>query len=316
MSKRLATSIFALTLTLTLGSRSAGLSHAGSQSGASAGWHASPQGQGPSEDEIRARTKILLANQHNDDEALDLYERVERHVDRTGGENPRTLDDKTYRVVPTGGGTQKVLIRDEGKPIDPVEYSRQLKTLEDVLQTMADPNDPKAKAAYAKYDKRKAERVQFVDAASEAYRRQWLRREIWNGRDCDVFELDPNPNFQPRSMFQAALIHVKATIWVDRETNHLAKGEASVISDVSFGGGIIGKLYRGSHVSMEQAEVAPGIWLPTRYQYDFSGRKFLFSFDQHQLIEITHYRRVGAPKEALQIVQSEVTNGKTFDEDP
>ena len=36
---------------------------------------------------------------------------------------------------------------------------------------------------------------------------------------------------------------------------------------------------------MEQQEVAPGIWLPTRYQYDFTARKFLFTFEQHQYVE-------------------------------
>ena len=46
----------------------------------------------------------MIANQHNDDEALDDYERVEHHSDRTGGANPRILEDKVYRVVPTGTG--------------------------------------------------------------------------------------------------------------------------------------------------------------------------------------------------------------------
>src|SRR5580700_11225262 len=46
--------------------------------------------QAPSDEEIRARTKTLLANQHADDEALELYDRVERHTLRTGGANPRT----------------------------------------------------------------------------------------------------------------------------------------------------------------------------------------------------------------------------------
>jgi len=297
-------------------SGSAGTSRPTVQPGSPTASQANPQAQPPSEDEIRIRAQKLLANQHSDDEMLDVYERVERHVERTGGANPRTLEDKTYRVVPTGGGTEKILLRDEGRPADPAEYSRQLKALEDLLQTMADPDDPKAKAAYAKYDKRKTEHAQFVDAASEAYGRKWLAREIRNGRDCDVFELDPTPNYQPHSMFQAALTHITAKIWVDRGTDQLVRGEARVISDVSFGGGILGKLYRGSFVSMDQAEVAPGIWLPTRYQYDYAGRKFLFSFDEHQLIEVSHYRRVGPPKEALQVVQSEVTSGKTFSEDP
>ncbi|HXA75950.1 MAG TPA: hypothetical protein VNV41_02355 [Candidatus Acidoferrales bacterium] len=272
--------------------------------------------QSLTEDELRVRTQKLLANQHSDDRALELYDRVERHIDRSGGANPRTIDDKTYRVVPTGMGNTKILLREEGKPTDAPAYAQQLQTLEDVLQTMANPDDPKAKAAYAKFQKRMHERAQFVDAASEAYTAQWVARESWNGHECDVIALDPNPQFQPHSMFQDAFAHTTAKLWVDHQAIQIVHGEAHVTSDISFGGGILGKLYRGSLVSMDQAEIAPGIWLPTHYQYDFAGRKFLFSFDQHQVIDVTRYRRIGPPKQALEIVQGELSSGKTFSEDP
>lgn len=291
---------------------SAASSQAGAQSSPPSGTSAQPL----TDEELRVRTQKLLANQHSDDEALELYDRVERHIDRSGGANPRTIDDKTYRVVPTGMGNTKILLHEEGKSTDASAYARQLQTLEDVLQTMANPDDPKGKAAYAKFQKRMHERAQLVDAASEAYTAKWVAREPWNGHDCDVIALDPNPKFQPHSMFQDAFAHTTAKLWVDRQAVQIVHGEAHVTSDISFGGGILGKLYRGSLVSMDQAEIAPGIWLPTHYQYDFAGRKFLFSFDQHQVIDATRYRRIGPPREALQIVQGELSSGKTFSEDP
>src|SRR5271170_1084160 len=53
------------------------------------------QWQPPSQDEIRARTKNLIANQHADDLAEDRFERIERHVEHSAGPNSRVLDDKT-----------------------------------------------------------------------------------------------------------------------------------------------------------------------------------------------------------------------------
>ena len=263
----------------------------------------------------RAR-KSLLANQHAGDEALELYERVERHIDRTSGANPRTLDEKIYRIVPTGVGNQKLLLHEDGKPTDPAAYLRQLQVLEEELKTMANPDDPRAKAANTKFQKRMHDRAVFVDAAKDAYLVKWTGRENRNGRDCDVFSLDPSPKFQPRSMFQEIFAHTTAKLWVDHAANQIVHAEARVTSDVGFGAGVLGKLYRGSVVGLDQIEVAPGVWLPARYQYDYAGRKFLFSFDQHQVIEVSRYRRIGAPKEALAIVQSELSSGKTFSEDP
>src|ERR1700683_1552134 len=76
-----------------------------------AGSNGNAQVQPPSDAEIHARALKVIANQHRDDEALDQFERVERVSDRASGQNPRTLEDKTYRIVPTGSGTYKILLK-------------------------------------------------------------------------------------------------------------------------------------------------------------------------------------------------------------
>jgi len=287
-----------------------------SQAGVPASPPAASQAHAPSTDEIRARAKKLIENQHKNDQALDGYERVERHEDFTNGPNPQTIEDKLFRVVPDGGGTLKILLKDKGAPTDPADYRRQLQLWEDILQRMTQPDDSKAKAAREKYEKRQHERAEFLDAMNDAYVVKWVGQENHGGHKCDVFELTPSPDFHPRSMFQSALVHVTAKIWVDHDADELVRGEAHILSDISFGGGLLGKLYRGGFVSMEQAEVAPGVWLPTRTEYDFTGRRFLFPFAEHQVIEAGHYRRLGSLQQALVVVQNELSSGKTFSEDP
>jgi hypothetical protein len=289
---------------------------AGPQAAASTKTPASSQAHAPSADEIRARAKKLIENQHKNDRVLDEYERVERHQDFTNGPDPQTIEDKLFRVVPDGGGTLKILLKDKGAPADPADYRRQLQLWEDILQRMTQPDDSKAKAAREKYQKRQRERAEFLDAMNDAYIVKWVGRENHGGHNCDVFELTPNPDFHPHTMFQSALAHVTAKIWVDHDADELVRGEAHILSDVSFGGGLLGKLYRGGFVSMEQAEVAPGVWLPTRTEYEFTGRKFLFPFAEHQVVESSHYRRLGSLQDALVVVQNELAIGKTFSEDP
>jgi hypothetical protein len=128
--------------------------------------------------------------------------------------------------------------------------------------------------------------------------------------------VDPNPDFHPHSIAQDVLTRVAAKIWVDHATDQLVRGEARVIRDLSFGGGILGKLYRGGVFSLDQAEVTPGIWLPIRYQYDFTARKFLFTFEQHQYIEVRDYHRDGSPHQCLTLVQNELATGKSSYGDP
>jgi hypothetical protein len=275
-----------------------------------------PSQQPPSDTELNQRADKLIANQHQNDYSLDQYERIERQVSQTAGMSPRILEDRTFRIVPNGTGTMKILLSERGKAVDPNDYRKQLQLWEQTLEIALKPGDSRAKAAYAKYEKKKKDRSDLIDGTKEGFVHRWVGRESVNGHLCDILQLEPNPEFRPHTLLQEAMSHVTAKIWVDHDQNQLVRGEAHVIKDLSFGGGILGKLYRGGVFSLEQAEVAPGVWLPTRYQYDFTARKFLFTFEEHQFIEAFRYKRVGSAKEALAVVQSELASGKSFAADP
>ena len=270
----------------------------------------------PSDAEIHDRAQKLIENQHQDDAAIEQYERIEHQVDRTAGANPRVLEEKLYRVVPTGTGTMKIVLKENDKRTDPVIYRQQLQTWRELLELALKPDDSRAKLAYSKWQKKKTDRAELVDATQAAFLTKWTGQETVNGRLCDILELSPNPSFHPHTIFQDAMTHITAKIWVDHEKNQLARAEAHVMRDMAFGGGILGKLYRGGVFSFEQAEFSPGVWLPVRYQYDFMGRKFLFTFEQHQYIEASQYHRIGPPKEALAQVNSEIASGKIVNGDP
>jgi hypothetical protein len=274
------------------------------------GSQAQTAGTPPTASEIEARAEKLVANQHHNDTALEEYERIEHQVSRTGGDSPRVLEDRTFRVVPTGSGTMKLLLKTDGKAVDPADYRKQLQAWADVLALMLKTEDPRTKIAYAKWQKKRQDRADLVDSSRLAFSVTWIGRENRNGRECEVLDLQPNGSFHPHNIFQEAITHVVAKIWVDRDSNQMVRAEARLLKDVSFGGGILGKLYRGGVFSLEQAEVSPGLWLPSRYQYDFTARKFLFTFEEHQYIEASQYHRDGPPKQALGIAQNELATGK------
>src|SRR5208282_4874327 len=185
---------------------------AASRSGRAGGQAVGQSGtaRAPSDAEIAERSKKLLENQHHNDAALEEYERIEHHVDRTGGAAPRVLDDKTYRVVPTGSGTMKLLLKDGGRPVDAADYRKQLVAWEELLELMLKPEDSRAKSAYAKWQKRKDDRKELLDATREGFRTTWGGQETCNGRVCDVYDVQPNPNFHPRSLVQDILTRVTA----------------------------------------------------------------------------------------------------------
>lgn len=270
----------------------------------------------PSPEEIRALADRAIASQHGDDAALEAYELIERRIVRSSGKSQTVLEDKTYRVVPTGTATLKLLLKDHDRPVDAETYRQELQAWAQSLAAALHTDDPGIKTLLAKQQKKRKDRADLVDAARQAFHATWQGRETRDGRVLDKLSLEPNPQFQPRSTSAELLTHARATIWIDEQSGHLARVEADIIRDISFGAGILGKVYRGGHFSLEQAEVVPGVWLPTRYQYDFAGRKFLFGFEVHHVIEDTHYRRLGSASEALEVARHDLANAQSFSGDP
>jgi hypothetical protein len=275
----------------------------------------SPEDNRPlSHDEVVALADRAISNQHRSDQALFEYERVEHSVERSGGSSPRILLDKAYRIVPTGTGTLKLLLKEGGKPVDAEIYRKELSTWEQNLAASTRiPNFPQSDE---KFQKKMKDRTELIDSMRQAYVATWLGRERSNGRVLEKIQLEPNPQFHPHSLVTEILTHARAVVWIDPQTAQVARGEAEIIRDVSFGGGILGKVYRGAHFDMQQSEIAPGLWLPTRYQYDFSARKFLFVFEQHNVTEVGRFRRLGTPVQALAVARRELASNAPFNGDP
>ena len=270
---------------------------------------------GLSDAQIHALAERVITAQHADDVALEEFERIEQHTVYSGT-NRRITEDKFYRVVPTGTGTLKLLFKDNYSPLDPNTYRKQLHDWEQVLEIAVNPEDPREQAAYAKWQKKMKERKELLEAARQAYRVTSSGQEMRNGRLCDVLALDPNPSFVPHSIAENVLTGSRAKIWIDDASGQIVHGEAEIIRDISFGAGILGKLYRGGRFSLDSSEVSPGIWAPYRVQFDYSVRKFLFTFETHELTQPSRYRRVGPPARALATVREELAHGAPVPADP
>ena len=265
--------------------------------------------QTPSADELRALVERLVANQHGNDLALAEYERRERRITRKDGDDERIADDKTYRVVPTGTGTLKLTLEERGQPIKPEDYRKQLRELERALLDALNPSLPRQKRAIEKWETRTRDRREMIGAIPEAFRVTWLGRESRNGRMLAKLRLDPNPDFKPRSRNMHLMTHVRAVLWVEEKQAQVVRIEAEIAEDIPVGGGVLGKVYKGGRFVLEQVEVAEGVWLPSLYDFNFDGRKFIFPFAVKEITEVRDYRRIGPPKEALAAVRREIQNG-------
>jgi len=282
---------------------------------------AMPSGQGavitanpaPSPEQIHSLIMRAIENQHRDDQALEEFERIE-HVITRKAENSDVVTDITERVVPSGTGTVKLRTIENGVPVSPEQYRQELEFAVTALGLGAHP-DARYAEDQEKFERRRRQHAELVDASTKAFLVTWVGRETRSDspgahgpRTLMKLQLEPDPGFKPTTRFATSFQHVHATLWVDEAQAQFARLEADIATDIPFGGGVAGKVYHGGHVVMVQEEVAPGIWLPTLFNYEVDGRKFLFAFGVHERTEITRYRRVGPPPQAIEIVRNELNN--------
>lgn len=252
--------------------------------------------------EIRALVDRAVENQRRNDLLLDEYARTEHSFFHGNEKDPEK--NVVYRVIPARNGFIRVELERDGKRSDTAYLDQQWHGAAQALLAEAHGREPHVGNFYYR-PRHGHERADMVTAIGKAFIFRWAGRFSMDGRSVVKLNFEPDPAYRSSARFAAVYAHSKGVAWVDESSGELIRAEAELTDDVSWGGGIIAKLYRGGKFTYEQHEVASGIWLPTRFAYDFEGRRFLFTLSLHERMDYTEYSHLGPPEEALAVIRRE-----------
>lgn len=261
------------------------------------------QSQTPlSAQEIRNLVDRAIENQHHNDLLMDQYARTEREVVEGAGKAPDK--ESVRRLIPAGMVVLRVELERDGKRTDGESLDQQWRSVADALRSSARGEEIRGAGLY-EGDRHRHERAEMVGEIGKAFVFTWVGRVTINGHPVVKLNFAPDPAYRSTERVAPLYKHSKGIAWVDEISGQLVKAEAELTDDVSWGGGLIAKLYRGGHFRYEQHEVSQGVWMPTYYSYDFDGRKFVFNLSAHDRAEYSEYLHVGNPSEALLLVRRE-----------
>jgi len=86
----------------------------------------------------------------------------------------------------------------------------------------------------------------------------------------------PNPEYPVHSI-EARVFHaMSGDIWIDTRMKHLMRLDGQLQSNVDFGYGILGRLYKGGWFRLERVQVNATDWKTQRLEVHMSGRTLLF----------------------------------------
>jgi hypothetical protein len=95
----------------------------------------------------------------------------------------------------------------------------------------------------------------------------------------------PNPSFKPPTHEARVFAAATGDLIADNRQNRIVSVHGTLIHDVTFGGGILGRLKQGGSFAIEQQQVAPSLWQLTLIHIHLDGSALLFksiSFQQDE----------------------------------
>lgn len=100
----------------------------------------------------------------------------------------------------------------------------------------------------------------FIKLLPDAFLYQY--QGIVDGAKGPAYRLTfvPNPKFVPPSR-EAQVYHGMAgELWIDVKEKRMVRFDAHIIQDVDFGWGIVGRLFKGGTIQVQQEDVGDGRW--------------------------------------------------------
>jgi hypothetical protein len=151
-------------------------------------------------------------------------------------------------------------------------------------------SDPEERAQRAKREKEDDEKVEkMLRAISQAFTFKY------DGEENGLLRLSfvPNPHWDPPSLELRIFRSLKGNLWSDLAANRLAGIDGTLFEDVSFGWGILGRLYKGGTFKVTQKDIGEGHWTVVSEEVNMTGRAVLFKTITRKQREIfTDFTRV------------------------
>jgi len=236
--------------------------------------------QEPSQPTIPAGELVRLAVKN---EVADAEHPTARHFFRSRKQTPKGSQTRLY--VETKDAMAGVLIAVNDQPLTPGQQRAEANHLNWLT---SNPDQLRKKRAHEKEDEDRT--LQIVKALPDAFLYEYAGTERPNADTAQAqtsaapqiptsllrLNFRPNPAYSPPSRVEQALEGMRGYLVVDTNQRRIARIDGTLFKDVTFGWGIIGRLDKGGHFYVEQADLGDGTWEISEMKLSFTGKILLF----------------------------------------
>lgn len=195
----------------------------------------------------------------------------------------RKADDRgitTKEIVESKDGGVARLIARNDQPLTPEQQQAELNRLQYLM------DHPEVQEHRRKREQEDSNRVyKMVRILPDAF--LYTYAGMVNGPSGPAVRLTfkPNPAFEPPDRESQVYAGMEGELWIDRAQGRLARLDAHLVSDVEFGWGILGRLYKGGSILVENADVGGHRWETTHMKLNLVGKALMVKTIRFQMVE-------------------------------
>jgi len=172
----------------------------------------------------------------------------------------------TKEIVETKDGDVARLIAINDKPLTPDQEKAELDRLNNLL---AHPEIQEHRRKREQEDSGRAD--EMTQMLPDAFIFKDLGIVEGSSGPAHRLAFEPNPSFKPPDHEGEVYHGMEGELWIDVAQERIVKMDAHLIQDVEFGWGILGKLYKGGTLSIEQKDVGHHHWEATLLKLNLTG---------------------------------------------
>jgi len=233
---------------------------------------------------------------HTNDLLLSNYTYTEKRttVQLDSNRKPKKTEVNVFQVIP---GTcerpeyRRQIVKD-GVPVPKTELDKQDREHQKEINNGAQDNRRRRARRRSNCRDLSAEDRDIISDLFGVYDIRIVGREAIGGESAVVVTFKPRSNYKPKTRQGELMQHVAGRAWVSENDHQLARLEAEVVDNISWGLGLLAKLQKGSHIFAERHKFNNEVWLPSRVEVTVGGRVLLLKgMNFQETIEYSEHRK-------------------------
>ena len=178
--------------------------------------------------------------------------------------------DTTKEIVETSQGGVARLVASHNQPLDAKQTQMELHRLNELA------SDPAAQQHRLHREERDAARITSVmRLLPDAFMNNFEGSvQVPNGTAIRL-SFEPNPHFSPPTLESRILTGIRGEIWIDPTDLRVVRIEGHLFRQVDYGWGILGTLYPGGTISLDQVKTSECGWHLSHLILNMNGKELM-----------------------------------------